>query len=143
MSLIHSNPALTGEYYDIAVSVVNEEPTAITDLDVKVSLPEFLDEEQPHGNDAHCTYAFSMKWYVSHGVDTCVFVALVHFVLGSLVISCTKISMLALLLREALVVYFIRKEVVPNVVNECSSSKLTEQILFTTHRFIVQIGSQL
>ncbi len=49
ISLTHSNPALIGEYYDVTLSVVNEEDTAITDLDIKISLPESLDEAQPYG----------------------------------------------------------------------------------------------
>lgn len=48
ISLDHCNPALAGEYYGVTVGVVNQETTPITDLDIKVFLPEFLDESQPY-----------------------------------------------------------------------------------------------
>ena len=48
ISLDHCSPALSGEHYGVTVSVVNEEATPITDLIVKIFLPEFLDESQPY-----------------------------------------------------------------------------------------------
>lgn len=47
--LEQSNPALVGENYDATLVVVNQENTPITDLDIRISLLESLDETQPHG----------------------------------------------------------------------------------------------
>jgi hypothetical protein len=48
ISLDHCNPALAGENYVVTVNVVNEETVSISDLDIEVSLPEFLDKTQPY-----------------------------------------------------------------------------------------------
>ena len=49
ISLNHSKPVLTGEYYDVAVSICNKEATAITNVRIMLSLPDSFDELEPAG----------------------------------------------------------------------------------------------
>ena len=61
--LDHSNPALVGEYYDAMLVVVNQEKnTAITGLDIRLSLPESLNETQPHGKSLRTQLLSSMNY---------------------------------------------------------------------------------
>ena len=60
----HSNPALVGEYYSATLSVVNQEATPITGIEVKISLPDCLDEAQPQGQ-------LRVLYIHTHRVVTC------------------------------------------------------------------------
>jgi len=47
ISFHHNSPALTSEYYAIQLSVQNMEDDPISDLQVAVALPDYLEENQP------------------------------------------------------------------------------------------------
>ena len=49
ISVQHSSPALTSEYYSIVIGVQNKEEGPVADLRVGVALTESLDEMQPTG----------------------------------------------------------------------------------------------
>lgn len=49
ISFHHNSPALTSEYYAIQLSVQNTEDDPISDLQVAVALPDYLEENQPAG----------------------------------------------------------------------------------------------